>query len=788
MFPPSNSPSEADRIAILQAEKADLDRQLQACQQRLQQAEAQLHPQDQSLRRSEELLRLTLEFTHIGSWDWQIQSGEVSWNEKHARLLGLVWGETPVNYQAWRDRVHPEDIDRVEAAVNNALATQTNFEAEYRVIHPDGSLRWLSGRGRGIYDDAGQAVHMVGVILDITASKQAEAKLAEQEAHFRAVFEQAAVGLAYANLEGRFERVNRHFCEITGYSEAEILTCTFLDITHPEDLEVDLVQTRQLLAGEISSFSMEKRYLRHDGSPVWINLNVSLLRNSAGEPEWLLGAVRDISDRKQAEAALRQLNLELEQLVQQRTQELSQTVAALRVSEERFRAIFEQSTVGIAGMDLAQQFIFCNQYFCNLVGYSLEELQARTLMDITHPDDQAQDQDYVRALIHQAINTFSLEKRYIHKDGHTVWVAVSGSLQHDVDGKPSFFLAAASDISDRKQVETALRDSEMRYRAIVEDQTELICRFLPNGMLTFVNQAYCRYFGQPAEALLNQPFLPLMLPEDQAWVLEDIASLSIDKPFISHEHQVVLPLGEIRWHQWTNRAIFDDQGEIIEYQAVGQDVTDRRLAAEEVKNSLAEKEVLLKEIHHRVKNNLQMVSSLLSLQANSIQDPKALEPFTDSQRRIKAIALLHEKLYRSKNLAQINFDEYVRGLAGDLFRASTLVSAVALTVEIDKIELAVDTAIPCGLIINELVSNAIKYAFPNHRAGEIRIQFSACAPDRYLLSVEDNGVGLPASVNFHSTTSLGLQLVRALTHKLRGTLELERNGGTRFHITFAYSA
>jgi two-component sensor histidine kinase len=231
-----------------------------------------------------------------------------------------------------------------------------------------------------------------------------------------------------------------------------------------------------------------------------------------------------------------------------------------------------------------------------------------------------------------------------------------------------------------------------------------------------------------------------------------------------------------------------EQRERKKAQQIQSELVERRQIETQLRHSLEEKDVLLKEVHHRVKNNMQIISSLLKLQAESIQDPKVLKPFIESQQRIRAIALIHEKLYQANNLAKINFSEYARQLAEDLLQVfGTSRSHIRLSIDVAEIEMTVDTAIPCGLIINELISNALKYAFPEGRIGEIHLNFVAdTSPncDRYffILSISDNGIGIPADIDFENTESLGLQLVHALTQQLQGEIKLDLTSGTRFEI------
>jgi two-component sensor histidine kinase len=206
---------------------------------------------------------------------------------------------------------------------------------------------------------------------------------------------------------------------------------------------------------------------------------------------------------------------------------------------------------------------------------------------------------------------------------------------------------------------------------------------------------------------------------------------------------------------------------------------------EKIRASLKEKEVLLKEIHHRVKNNLQIVSSLLYMQAARTEHPEAVSALKESRARIKSMSLIHERLYQSPNLASVDMGEYTRNLVSDLQHFyRTEESSVRLTVKIDDIHLGITEAIPCGLIINELVSNALKHAFPNRGEGEITIQLQKRDTNRTMLTVSDSGTGFPEDLDPRNSPSLGLTIVNSLVQQLNGAIELDRRGGTTFTITF----
>jgi two-component sensor histidine kinase len=217
-----------------------------------------------------------------------------------------------------------------------------------------------------------------------------------------------------------------------------------------------------------------------------------------------------------------------------------------------------------------------------------------------------------------------------------------------------------------------------------------------------------------------------------------------------------------------------------------EDITERKRNEEQIRRSLTEKEVLLKEIHHRVKNNLQIISSLINLQSAHIRDHQTAQLFKDSQNRVRAMALVHERLYQSADLARIDFAGYVQDITNHLVRSyQTSFRSVNVKVEVDRISFNIDTAIPCALIIHELVSNALKYAFPDGRQGEIRVRLAQGPDEALTLVISDNGVGFPANVSMETTDSLGLQLVRSLTEQLKGKLQHQHDKGTAFHIKFS---
>jgi two-component sensor histidine kinase/HAMP domain-containing protein len=280
-------------------------------------------------------------------------------------------------------------------------------------------------------------------------------------------------------------------------------------------------------------------------------------------------------------------------------------------------------------------------------------------------------------------------------------------------------------------------------------------------------------------------FLSIVHPEDR-----DILNKAIQKSIEQHtnydiEHRILLPDQSICWVLMTGAVICNENDIPVRMIGMIRDITERKKSAEKINASLKEKEVLLKEIHHRVKNNLQVISSLMYLQSKNFKDPAMVGIFKDCESRIRSMALVHERLYQSKSMAEIDFVEYVRSLGGYLIQSyGGGNGSIRLETQIDKIFLNVNTAIPCGLIISELVSNALKHAYPGDKQGEIMISFTRDKSGTYTQIVKDNGIGLHENLDFQNMKTLGLRLVNILTKQLSGSLTYSGKGGACFVLTF----
>jgi PAS domain S-box-containing protein len=461
---------------------------------------------EERLRSNLDRLHLAQEAARAGSWEWDLLTGTNIWSDELWNVYGMEPHSRAPSYSAWLESVHPEDRERAARVVQEATEHEVAFNAEWRANDPTAAERWLLSRGVPMRDDAGHVVRYIGIVMDITDHKRAEEALRKSEDRFRSYFELGLIGMAITSPTKGMIEVNEKLCEILGYERDELLQKTWAEMTHPDDLAADTVDFNRVITGATDGYSMDKRWVRKDGSVVFSTISVKCARRLDGSVDYFVALVQDITDRKRAEA----------------------------------------------------------------------QLQA----------------------------------------------------------------------------------------------------------------------------------------------------------------------------------------------------------------SLKEKEILLREIHHRVKNNLAVIASLLSLQAGSTDDEKARDILLECQKRAQTMALIHTHLYQSRNLAQIDFIDYVNTLVNTVSRSYQVkAGSVIVTVTGRGGTLDVDHAVPLGLIVNELLSNSIKHAFPAGMEGSINIDLSQ-TDGRMVLSFADDGIGLPPEFDLKNAETLGMQLVVMLAEQLEGTVELDGKGGTMLRIGF----
>jgi len=335
----------------------------------------------------------------------------------------------------------------------------------------------------------------------------------------------------------------------------------------------------------------------------------------------------------------------------------------------------------------------------------------------------------------------------------------------------------------RWQAERQAQRSETRFRRIVETAGEGIWVMNRDYRTAFVNSRMAEMLGVTASEMVGTRVEDFMFEEDVALASDWIETIR-GESFDSHEQRFRCRDGRMLWTSVSAAALLDADGEFDGFFSMITDITRRKQAEQALLASLEEKTALLKEVHHRVKNNLQIVISLLSLQADRAKNPELLDSLRDSRNRIRSMAVLHEMLYRSESLAWVKMPDYIDALCAHLARAAGVNARVRMVQEVGPQSFSMDLAVPCGLILNELVSNSLKHAFPGGRSGVIRVSMVKSERGGYLLTVADDGVGLPAGIDPETAESIGLKLVRLLAGQLQGEVEVRREAGTEFRIAF----
>ncbi len=419
-----------------------------------------------ALRPSRKRFDLLAEHLPIGVYETDLTGRFVYVNARWCELTGI--DRESAEGESWASVVHPEDLERVIGEWRRSRAEERDFSLEYRYVRHDGKASWVWCRAVELRDDSGETTGYLGTCSDTKVSPTVDRALEEAENRFANAFDEAPIGMALVALDGSFLRVNRALPELVGYDAEELLTLSFQDITHPDDLEADLELVRQVLAGERRSYRMEKRYVRPNDTEVWVNLSVSLVRDDSGEPLYFVSQIEDVTERREHQDALRE-------------------------AEDRFRSAFDEAPIGMAMNSLDGRFLRVNKAMSEITGYSREQLEATTYRSITHPDDVARNEAGLEEVIDGRTTHYRTEKRYLHSDGHVVPVDLSSTVVRDGEGRPIHVLTQVQDITERKRFE-----GQLQYLADHDSLTGLFNRRRFEEELTRELASAERYEGRLA--------------------------------------------------------------------------------------------------------------------------------------------------------------------------------------------------------------------------------------------------------------------------------------------------
>ena len=724
-------------------------------------AEAALQRSEEILRQQQAELRLLFDFMPAIICFKDTENRILRANRRLAEPLGKSVAEIEGRSA---EEIYPQDAAKY---FRDDLEVIRSGQPKLGIIETfqdrDDQAIWIQTDKVPVRNSAGEIIGIIAMAQDITERRQTAERLRDSEERFRLIVEGVKdYAILMLDPEGRVTSWNSGAERIKGYSAGEIIGQHFTKFYPPEALAAgkpawELAEA--LAKGQVED---EGWRVRKDGSRFFADVTITAIRDAGGQLRGFGKFTRDITERKQAEARMRE-------------------------SEERFRHAFDDAPIGIALVSPTGSWLRVNHVLCQMLGYSSAELLATDFQHLTHPEDLEKDWQSVQQVLAGDIPTYQMEKRYFHKTGATVHAMLSVSLVRNHTGQPLYFISQIENITQRKLAEARLRDS---YREIEDlktamDEHAVVAITDTAGKIIYANDKFCAISKYSRAELLGQDHRLVNSGHHPREFMRDLWTTIAQGRVWRGEIKNRAKDGSLYWVDATIVPFLDADGKPFQYVAIRTDITASKLAEGKIVDSLHEKEALLREIHHRVKNNMQVISSILQLQTNYIKDPVLLDVFKDCQGRIRTMGLIHEKLYRSEGLAQVDFKEYLESLVGLLLRSQTPKGVVVRNeLRIQPVDLDVDTAIPLGLIANELVCNCLKHAFTGRPAGQMQISLIKTESGRLELVVVDDGQGLPSGFDPDKTSSLGLRLVKILSRQINGTMEFKSDNGTRFAVTF----
>ena len=722
-----------------------------------------------------ELISLAVESSDLALWDMDMTTRALTGSDRLYSILGYDQNEIEPTIEGWSRLFHPGDLVLTRQALKEHLeGTRRHIEVVFRLMTQNHCWRWFSARGKVVErfaDDRPRRI--VGTCLDITDQRRAEEALRKSEGRYKRLFEDAVLGIFRSTPSGRLLDVNPAFACMFGWDSPERLLQEVGNVA--QDLYVNPPQRAALVERILdASFPTvaEKRFRRRDGSVFTGKMHAWSVRDAENDLLYLEGFIEDISEMELAEAALHE--------------------------SERFnRAIVSSSPSIIYIFDLDRK----TNSWVNRTAVTefhqgaypgMEDGDLAWWGEWLPPEDHRRFTERLEELTRTEDGVWlELEYRFGNPDTGWKWYYDRASaFERDSSGRVVRIIASAVDVSRLKLTEKALRETEEKYRVLVEQSGDGIAVFQGRPpRLVFTNRRLVRIFGYSENELLimsSRELIEMIHADDRAKVVEGFFNTH-DLPESSQrfEFRIQTGFGRERYLEMSVKPVL--LGGTASILACYRDHTEEKQAEEKILAGLKEKELLLEEIHHRVKNNMQILVSLMNLQAAKIDNPEALSVVRAAQSRVIAMAQIHNSLLSSTAITGIDLEQYLKSLNRRLLSAFEVTSGqIRFNFDIEpSLAVGLNQAMGCGLALNELITNSIKYAFTNGAVGEIAVAAKSLGESDIQIIVEDDGDGLPADLDWRSPPTLGLTLLTNLVKtQLGGRVEYTREKRTRFTITF----
>ena len=641
----------------------------------------------------------------------------------------------------WLKAIHPDDQENVHTTWSASIANGSTFQSEYRLKMPDGNIKWVWDLA-SIVREHGSVSGWVGTITDITTQKKAEQALRESKENFQNFFNTIDNFLFILDEQGRILLVNQTVINRLGYELDELKNQPILFV-HPEKRGEEAGQiVADMLQGSRESCPVP--LITKEGQLIPVETYVTM--GTWNGKKAIFGISKDIS--------------------------------ALKESEEKFAKVFQNNPMisGLSDLETGE-YIEVNQTFYDITGFSPEEVIGKPATEVVRLDYQFREETLKKLTDHGQIRN---EEAVIYtKKGIPIHVLISAEVIKLQNKQYNY--TTALDITKLKQTEESLRKLS---RAVEQSPTSVVITDLA-GKIEYVNPSFEKLTGYTQEEALgeNPRVLKSGAHADEFYkeLWDKITGGQVWRGILQNRKKN----GDFYWESTIIAPVKNNMGDVINFVAVKEDITERKRTEEQIKRNLKEKETLLQEIHHRVKNNLAIVSSLLGLQANSVKTKESKDALIESQNRIQSIAAIHETLYQSENLSHINLNTYLSTIAKEISESYMTDKQVKVTVETGDILIGIKKASPLGLIVNELITNSFKHAFTEIQNPIINISLHKSTGDQMEMVYLDNGIGMRKDFDWQNAETMGLKLIKILGEgQLDGSIEMKRDQGTCFIFRF----
>ncbi|REL39038.1 PAS domain S-box protein [Rhodohalobacter sp. SW132] len=721
----------------------------------------------QRLNQTEELYQSLIQTLDGISWEADAETFLFSYVSPQSKeILGYSPEEWLADPEFWQNHIHPNEVDHVVSYCKSESKEGRNHDFEYRMRSASGEYVWLKDVVTVIHED-GKPSKLRGIMIDITDRKREElAKLAERE-KYRSIFENSLVAFFVSRPDGTILEANPMACTLFGYTVdefREIGRQGFIDPKSPglkDKLEERDAKGRT--KGELYG-------IHKNGTRIPCEFSSVVFQDNSGD---ILNTVMmvDISDRKYFEESMLSANEKLKNTV------------------DRYEIVSRATSDTIWDFELSGDQMIYNDNIHSMFGYDMAEVSnmASWWRDKIHPDDLIHVSQQLRSAIAYRKNRFQMEYRFRTADGSFKHIYDRAFLIKDDEGEPQRMIGAMQDVTSRVKEQEQLKLMESVITNTNESVviTEAEPNDLPGRKVLYVNQAFTEMTGYPEDEVVGSTLGFLNGPKTDQLKIEELRESmrryeTSDIEIINYRKN-----GDPFWLFSSSVPVQDRDGKYTHWVFIGRDISEQKIQEKNILDSLKEKETLLAEVHHRVKNNLAVVSSLMEIQAMNSSDPELNNQLMSNVMRIKSIAAIHEQLYKSNSFSRLRFAEGLERLVNSIVNTMQFDVDISLIFQLEEVELSINQGLPCSLIVNEIITNILKHGYKGRKTGKITIILQKNG-DNVTLQIEDDGIGLPENFDRIDGGSMGLQLIDLLTEQLKGKKTYSSSSeGTLFTLKFS---